>query len=50
METYTKEQLIDAMTKYNQDFEDNPDKFEDHNDWTNREKSENQVEYMISLI
>lgn len=50
METYTKEQLVEAMTKYNQKFADSPDLFNPNVDWTAEEKAVNQIDYLISII
>lgn len=50
METYTKEQLIQGMTAYNQHFIDDPDFFTDVENATAEDRAKNQVEYLLSLI
>lgn len=47
-ETYTKEQLISAMTIYNQNVIDNPDSFEVSGNAETRAKE--QIEYLLSLV
>lgn len=47
---YTREQLIEAMTEYNRQYEAEPEKFKDNTDWTAEQKAENQVEFLLSLV
>lgn len=50
METYTKEQLIDAMTKYNQKVIDSPELFQDKRELNANEKAVEQINYLIGII
>lgn len=49
METYTKDQLIKAMTQYNQEVIDNPENFE-RKEIPAEEKANEQIEYLLSLV
>jgi len=48
-ETYSKEQLIEAQTKYNLEYMSNPDKFTYKVDSAG-ERAKLQVEYLITLM
>lgn len=49
MKTYTKKQLVDAMEKYHQEYNDNPSDFDD--DISNaRESAEASVKYLLKLV
>ena len=50
MENYTKQQLIEAMTKYNEKFKNEPELFNPNIDWTSKQKAENQINYLIDII
>ncbi len=49
MKTYTREQLIEAQTKYNQKFIDEPEFFSEHNP-DPRIGAENVIDYLLSLV
>lgn len=50
MEKYTREQLIKAQHKYNNQFVDNPDEFKNNPDWKSLEPADSQIDYLLSLI
>lgn len=50
MKKYTKEQLIIAMHKWNVDYAENTDRYEENPDYHSRETAEEQVEHMLSFL
>lgn len=50
MKTYTKEQLIQAQFKYNNQLVDTPSEFINNPDWRRKETADTQIEYLLSLV
>ena len=50
MKKYTKEQLIIAMHKWNKNYAENPDDYDNDPDYHIRDTAERQVDHMLSYL